>query len=90
MKKNSTMDTLVLILQVSINMIVPILVMTFIGAWIGKKIDMNWISVVFFFLGAAGGASGVYKLLKKYLKKQKEPYEIAREKELEEQNDKEN
>lgn len=72
---------LVLILQIAINMIVPILVMTLIGVWIGKKVDINWLSVLFFFLGAAGGMVSVYKLVKKYLKKSKEPYEIAKEKE---------
>lgn len=70
---------LVLIVQIGISMIVPIALMTVLSYFIAEKTGIKWISVVLFIMGAAAGMRNVYILVKKYLKKQKEPYEIARE-----------
>ena len=70
---------LVLIMQIGISMLVPIALMTALAYFIALKTGIKWISVVLFIVGAAAGMRNVYMLVKKYLKKQKEPYEIARE-----------
>lgn len=70
---------LVLIVQIGISMIVPIALMTVLSYFIAEKTGIKWISVVLFIMGAAAGMRNVYILVKKYLKKQKEPYEIAGE-----------
>lgn len=78
-KNNEIGQMLVLIVQIGISMIVPIALMTVLSYFIAEKTGIKWISVVLFIMGAAAGMRNVYILVKKYLKKQKEPYEIARE-----------
>ncbi|MCR5397472.1 MAG: AtpZ/AtpI family protein [Lachnospiraceae bacterium] len=67
-QKNQVMETLALVMQVSISMILPILACTLFGVWIGNKIDVDWIAILGFFIGAAAGVESVYKIVKKYLK----------------------
>ncbi len=78
-KKNEIGEMLVLIMQIGISMIVPIGLMVALSVFIVNKTGIKWISVILFVIGAAAGIRNVYKLVKKYLKKSKEPYEIARE-----------
>lgn len=80
-KKNEVADMLVLLLQIGISMIVPIALMVLLSVFIVNKTGIKWISVILFIIGAAAGMRNVYMLVKKYLKKQKEPYELKREKE---------
>lgn len=62
---NKIFQSLTLILQFGLNMIVPIFLCTLVGAWIGKKYDMLWITVPFFIVGALSGFTSVYKMAKK-------------------------
>lgn len=78
-KKNEVGEMLVLIMQIGISMIVPIALMVALSYFIAVKTGVKWVSIILFIVGAAAGMRNVYKLVKKYLKKQKEPYEIARE-----------
>jgi len=80
-KKNEVADMLVLLLQIGISMIVPIALMVLLSVFIVNKTGIKWISVILFIIGAAAGMRNVYMLVKKYLKKQKEPYELKREEE---------
>ncbi|MCR4611527.1 MAG: AtpZ/AtpI family protein [Lachnospiraceae bacterium] len=70
---------LVLIMQIGISMIVPIGLMVALSVFIINKTGIKWISVILFVIGAAAGIRNVYKLVQKYLKAQKQPYEIAKE-----------
>ena len=67
-KKNEVFEMLTLIMQLGISMLVPILMCTLGGVWIGKKLDAGWIPVVGFVIGSAAGMESVYKIVKKYLK----------------------
>ena len=67
-KKNEVFEMLTLIMQLGISMLVPILMCTLLGAWIGSRIDAHWPAVVGFCIGAAAGMESVYKIVKKYLK----------------------
>ena len=66
-QKNQVMETLALVMQVSISMILPIVACTLFGVWLGNKLEVNWIAIVGFFIGAAAGVESVYKIVKKYL-----------------------
>lgn len=78
-KNNEIGEMLVLLMQVSISMIVPIGLMVALSVFIVNKTGIKWISIILFIVGAAAGMRNVYKLVQKYLKKKKEPYEIAKE-----------
>lgn len=70
-QKNSRQvwDSLILVFQFSINMIVPILMCTLLGVWLGERFDINWIVIPLFFVGALAGGNNIYKMVRKQLKK---------------------
>ena len=59
-------QSLTLILQFGLNMIVPIVLCTMLGAWIGKKYDIPVITVPLFIMGALAGFTNIYKMAKIY------------------------
>lgn len=59
---------IIIFMQVGINMIVPIVLCVWAGDWLGKKFDISWLVVVFFFMGALAGYTNIYKLYKAFLK----------------------
>lgn len=64
-------SALVLVLQVSVSMIVPILVCSWIGWKLSQRFDATWIVIVAFVIGCVSGFNGVYKLVKGFLKNDK-------------------
>ena len=52
-------NALILILQISITMLVPILLCSLGGAWLDGKLGTKWIGVVGFILGAIAGFQNV-------------------------------
>ena len=58
-------QSLTLILQFGLNMIVPIVLCTMLGAWLGKKYDIPVITVPIFIMGALAGFTNIYKMAKK-------------------------
>lgn len=58
-------QSLTLILQFGLNMIVPIVLCTMLGAWLGKKYDIPVITVPLFVMGALAGFTNIYKMAKK-------------------------
>lgn len=70
MKKENqeVVNTLILILQIGITMIVPIMLCTLGGAWLDGRLHTKWIGVVGFILGAIAGFQNVYRLVKRYFK----------------------
>lgn len=68
MRKNrKVFQALTLILQFGLNMIVPIVMCTLFGTWIGRKHDMLWIVIPLFIMGA-------WRDLPTFLKWQKKIY----------------
>lgn len=53
-------QSLAQITQFSINMIVPIVLCTFLGIFLDKKLGTSFIVVIMFFLGAMAGARNIY------------------------------
>ena len=62
-------DSLILVFQFGINMIVPIVMCTLIGVWIGDKFDISWIVIPLFFMGALAGGQNIYRMTKKMYQK---------------------
>ena len=49
-----------MIMQFGINMLVPIFACTLFGAWLGEKVNISWLAVPFFALGALAGMRNVF------------------------------
>lgn len=65
MKKNkSVFQALVLVTQFGISMLVPILLCTLLGVYIGKRFSVPIIAVPLFLIGALAGFRNVYRLAK--------------------------
>ena len=58
-------QTLTLIMQFGLNMIVPIFMCTLFGAWLGRKFDMPFLAVPLFIMGALAGFTNIFKMAKK-------------------------
>ena len=58
-------QSLTLILQFGLNMIVPIVLCMMFGIWLGRKYDILWITIPFFVIGALAGFTNIYKMAKK-------------------------
>jgi len=58
--------------QFTLIMIVPTLGCFFLGYYLDKKFGTSFLTIIFFFLGAAGGMSGVYKLVRSTFKDSEE------------------
>lgn len=57
--------SLTLILQFGLNMIVPIVMCTMLGVWLGKRYDIPVITVPLFLAGALAGFTNIFKMAKK-------------------------
>ena len=60
-----------MVLQFGLNMIIPIAMCIALGVWIGDKYDMEWIVIPLFFVGALAGYNSIFRMVQKYLKKNK-------------------
>lgn len=57
--------SLTLILQFGLNMIVPIVMCTLLGVWLGEKYDIPVITVPLFIVGALAGFTNIFKMARK-------------------------
>lgn len=58
--KNAVIQSLAMITQFGINMLVPIFACTLFGAWLGEKLEITWLAVPFFAIGALAGMRNVF------------------------------
>ena len=63
--KSSVFQSLVLVTQFGISMLVPILLCTMIGAYLGKRFSIPIIAVPLFLIGALAGFRNVWIMAKK-------------------------
>lgn len=59
------MQTLTLVFQFGISMLVPIFMCSLFGAWLGERLQINWMMIPFFFVGALAGFTNIYKVVRK-------------------------
>ena len=74
MKYNKSFyQSLKLITQFAIHMLVPIFLCTFLGIYLDEKLNTGFLVIVLFFLGAMAGFRNIYRLAKQiYDKKEDE------------------
>ena len=73
MKYNkSVYQSLALIMQFGINMLVPIFICVFIGIFLDKKLHTNFIVIILFFLGAMAGFRNIFIMSKSIYDKGKD------------------
>jgi len=66
MKKNrSVFQALTMVMQFSLNMLVPVMMCTLIGVWLGNKFDMPVIAVPLFIIGALAGFRNIFIMAKR-------------------------
>ncbi|MBQ7839184.1 MAG: AtpZ/AtpI family protein [Lachnospiraceae bacterium] len=58
-------QSLALVSQFGITMLVPIAMMFVVGYWLDLKLKTSFFAVVLFFIGALAGFSNVYRLARK-------------------------
>lgn len=63
--KKNVYQSFTMVTQFGFNMIVPILMCTMLGVYIGRKFDMMFIVVPLFIAGALAGISNCYRMAKK-------------------------
>ena len=61
MKNNrEVVQSFAMVMQFGINMLVPILACTLFGAWLGEKVQISWLAIPFFVIGALAGMRNVF------------------------------
>lgn len=66
----SVHESLVLIMQFGINMIVPIFICTWLGVWLSDKTGYGILTVVLFVAGAAAGIQNCYRITKRMIERE--------------------
>lgn len=61
----SVYQSLTLISQFGLNMLVPICMMLWLGLWLDQKLGTSFLGIVFFFLGAIAGFQNIYRMARK-------------------------
>lgn len=64
----SVYRALILVTQISINLLVPICLMTLLGWYLDEKLDTVFITVILFLIGAIAGGQNAYKLVMQSIK----------------------
>lgn len=63
--RKNVYQSFAMVMQFGFNMIVPILMCTMLGVYIGKKYDMMFIVAPLFVIGALAGFHNIYRMAKK-------------------------
>ena len=56
------MQSLAMVMQFGLNMLVPICLMTALGVWLDGKLGTSWITIVLFAVGAVAGGQNIYRM----------------------------
>lgn len=79
MKYHKTVyQSLAMITQFGINMLVPIFLCSFLGWYLDKKLQTSWLFVALFFVGALAGFRNVFIVAKKIANTKDETREAKR------------
>ena len=58
-------QSLAMVTQFGLNMIVPICMMSALGVWLDGKLGTSWITILFFVIGAVAGGQNVYRMARR-------------------------
>lgn len=78
--KRKTFQTLSLITQLGLVMIVSIGMATALGIWLDRKLGTAFITVILFFLGAVAGGQGAYRMMKQIFEEEDDKHDKTSEK----------
>lgn len=70
--KKSVYQSLALITQFSIHMLVPIFLCTFLGIYLDKKLHTSFLVILLFFIGALAGFRNIYIFARQIYDKKEE------------------
>lgn len=60
------MQALLMVSQFSLNMLVPIGMMSLAGIWLDNTFETNYWTLILFFVGAVAGGQNVYRMAKRF------------------------
>lgn len=63
--KRSVFQAFTMVIQFGLNMLVPIIMCTLFGVWLGEKFDIPAITVPLFLIGALAGFRNIFIMAKK-------------------------
>lgn len=63
--KKSVFQAFTMVIQFSLNMLVPIVMCTLFGVWLGEKFNIPIITVPLFLIGALAGFRNIFFMAKK-------------------------
>ena len=75
--KHGIGQAIVMITQLSINMLVPVFMCLFIGIWLDKRLGTGWLTLVFLILGIMSSIRSMFITLKPLLKGEREKKDEA-------------
>lgn len=78
--KKKTFQTLSLVTQLGLVMIVSIGMATALGIWLDGKLGTAFITVILFFLGAVAGGQGAYRMMKQIFEEEDDKHDKTSEK----------
>ncbi len=83
--KSGIGKALVMITQLSINMLVPIFLSLFIGIWLDSRLGTGWLTLVFLLFGIMAAIRSMFITLRPLLKGEREEKDEAFQKQFDEQ-----
>lgn len=63
--RRKVFQSFAMVMQFGLNMLVPIVMCTLFGVWLGGKFDVPAITVPFFIAGALAGFRNIFRMAKK-------------------------
>ena len=78
--KKKTFQTLSLVTQLGLIMIVSIGMTTALGIWLDGKLGTDFLTVILFFLGAVAGGQGAYRMIKQIFEEEDDKHDKTSEK----------
>lgn len=78
--KKKTFQTLSLITQLGLVMIVSVGMASALGIWLDRRLGTSFITVILFFLGAVAGGQGAYRMMKQIFKEEDDECDKTSEK----------
>lgn len=78
--KKKTFQTLSLITQLGLVMIVSVGMASALGIWLDRRLGTSFITVILFFLGAVAGGQGAYRMMKQIFKEEDDERDKTSEK----------
>ena len=58
-------ESMAMVMQFGLNMIVPICAMSALGVWLDRKLGTSFLTIIMFAAGASAGGQNVYRMAKR-------------------------